>query len=151
LIRKITPAGVVTTYVGNGTFGLVNGPAAAAEFTNPYGVAVDAGGNVYVAVAPNNDIRKITSAGVVSTLAGNGSRGFADGTGTAAEFDEPYGIGVDAQENVYVSDTENNRIRHVTPGGVVTTLAGSSTLGYVNGTGAAAEFRYGAGASGSRR
>ena len=139
-IRKITPAGVVTTLAGSGLSGFADGTGEAAMFAAPTGVAVDANGNVYVADTSNNRIRKITPAGVVTTLAGSGAGGFAEGTGEVAIFSSPTGVAVDANGNVYVADTSNYRIRKVTPAGVVTTLAGSGTSGYADGTGAAARF-----------
>ena len=121
VIRKIDPAGMVSTLAGNGTANSANGvdPALAA-FDTPTGVAVDAGGNVYVADSRNNSIRKISSTGV-TTFAG-GSQGSGDGTGTAAKFSRPTGVAVDTAGNVYVADTDNNAIRKITPAGVVTTL-----------------------------
>jgi len=140
MIRKITSAGVVTTLAGSGSSGSADGTGTAATFYQPCGVAVDNSGNVYVADASNHLIRKITSAGVVTTLAGSGSQGSADGTGTAASFNYPYGIAVDGSGNVYVADKENNLIRKVTSAGVVTTLAGSGSSGSADGTGTAASF-----------
>ncbi|WP_205962781.1 NHL repeat-containing protein [Pararobbsia silviterrae] len=125
-IRIVTPAGVVSTL--------------ARSFNGPEGVAVDASGNVYVADSGNNEIRKITPTGVVSTLAGSTTSGSADGTGSGASFDYPAGVAVDASGNVYVADYGNNEIRKITPLGVVTTLAGSTTPGDVDGTGSAAAF-----------
>nr|WP_254615922.1 hypothetical protein [Cupriavidus basilensis] len=124
-IRKITPAGVVTTLAGSGIEGFSNGAATAASFFAPYGVAVDAAGNVYVADMNNHAIRKITPSGTVTTLAGTGSMGSADGTGTAASFFAPRGVAVDGIGNVFVADTSNSKIRKITPAGVVTKLAGS--------------------------
>jgi sugar lactone lactonase YvrE len=138
LIRMISPSGVVTTLAGNGVPGLNNGPDTAASFYYPTGVAVDDAGNVYVADFNNSSIRKITSAGAVSTFAGNGSRGSANGT--AASFNNPFGIAVDASGNVYVADFGNNMIREITPAGLVSTLAGNLNSGSSNGTGVAASF-----------
>jgi serine/threonine protein kinase, bacterial len=144
-IRKVSSAGVVSTLAGSGTAGAVDGTGAAASFSNPFGVAVDGAGNVFVADTFSNKIRKVTSAGVVSTLAGSGTGGAVDGTGAAASFDSPTGVAVDGAGSVFVADSSNNKIRKVTSGGVVSTLAGSGTAGAVNGTGAAASFDYPAG------
>jgi sugar lactone lactonase YvrE len=145
-IRKITPAGVVTTLAGTwASFGSTDGTGAAARFSNPKGIAVDSAGNVYVADTYNHTIRKITSAGVVTTLAGTaGTSGHADGTGPAATFYDPTGVAVDSAGTVYVADTNNNLIRKITPAGVVTTLAGSGPLspGLDDGIGTAATFDY---------
>ena len=111
-IRKITPAGVVSTFAGS-TEGFADGTGTEAQFNLPYGVAVDAFGNVYVADAHNHCIRKITPAGVVSTIAGSGTKGFADGSGAEAQFDHPHGVAVDSSDNVYVADTGNHRIRQI--------------------------------------
>ena len=142
-IRKITPAGVVTTLAGEaGVSGYVYGPAAAARFNYPSGVAVDSVGNLYVADTFNQVIRKITPAGTVSTLAGAaGALTSVDGTGTNASFLLPTGVAVDSLGNVYVADATGATIRLVTPSGVVTTLAGTPGIpGYVDGAGAAARF-----------
>jgi serine/threonine-protein kinase len=141
-IRKITSAGVVTTLAGSGTVGAVDATGTAASFFNPFGVAVDAAGNVYVGDYNNHKIRKITSAGVVTTLAGSGTVGAVDATGTAASFYQPAGVAVDAAGNVYVADGSNHKIRKITSAGVVTTLAGSGTIGAVDATGTAASFKY---------
>ena len=145
-IRKITPAGVVTTLAGSAAFlaGNVDGTGSAARFNTPEGVAVDSGGNVYVADFGNDTIRKITiPGGVVTTVAGQAAgSGSADGTGSAARFSAPVGVAIDTSGNVYVGDGGNNTIRKITiPGGVVTTVAGSApTAGSTDGTGSAALF-----------
>jgi streptogramin lyase len=143
-IRKITPAGVVTTLAGTANAsGSADGTGAAARFNGPEGVAVDGSGNVFVADYGNNTIRKITPAGAVTTLAGAGSSGTADGTGAAARFNWPTGVAVDVAGNVFVADTWNDTIRKVTSTGVVTTLAGlAGSEGSADGTGAAARFNH---------
>jgi hypothetical protein len=145
LIRKITPAGAVTTLAGTaGIIGSADGTGTAASFNGPTGIATDSAGNVYVADTSNNTIRKITPAGVVTTLAGTaGVTGHADGAGAAASFNHPTGIATDSAANVYVVDTNNNTIRMITPAGVVSTLAGTAgIIGHADGTGAAASFAY---------
>ncbi len=144
-IRKITPAGVVTTLAGlAGITGSADGTGSAARFYNPAAVATDSSGNVYVADTVNYTIRKITPAGVVTTLAGlAGSYGSADGTGSAARFYYPFGVATDSSGNVYVADTDNHTIREITPAGVVTTLAGlAGSYGSADGAGSAARFHY---------
>jgi len=141
-IRKITPAGVVTTIAGAaGVIGSADGSGSAARFNAPAGIAVDSAGNLYVADTYNRTIRKITSAGVVTTLAGMaGIAGSTDGTGGAARFNNPYALAV-AGTTLYVADTYNDTIRKVTSTGVVTTFAGTAGgFGNVNGTGSAARF-----------
>ncbi|NQX37613.1 NHL repeat-containing protein [Pedobacter steynii] len=132
-IRKITPEGVVTTIAGDGNQGNTNGQGTAAQFKQPIGITIDGSGNLYVADAGNNSIRKITASGMVSTLAGGAGGGFADGTGSAAKFNYPFDITLDASNNLLVSDLANNRLRKVTPEGVVTTFAGTGGSNIVNG------------------
>ncbi len=123
-IRKITPDGTVSTFAGSGILGYTDNVGTAATFNKPFGLAIDKNDNIYVAEVGNHTIRKITPGGAVSTLAGNGYSGQADGTGTAAQFNAPRYLAVDAAGNVYVSDGDNSAIRKVTPAGVVTTIAG---------------------------
>ncbi|MBS1504043.1 MAG: IPT/TIG domain-containing protein, partial [Bacteroidetes bacterium] len=132
--------GVVTTLAGNPNQSKQYGVLA--YFNNPTSVAVDAFGNIYVDDSSNNLIAKITPAGVVSTLAGTsaGQPGKADGSGTAASFNHPQNIALDAAGNIYVADTYNYLIRKITPTGVVTTIAGNGLATSVDGTGKLASF-----------
>jgi len=142
-IRKISSDGAVTTFAGSaGVFGSNDGKGELANFSSPQGVAVDQGGNVYVADTNNQTIRKITPDGVVKTLAGTaGINGSAVGAGGAAQFDLPAGVAVDESGNVYVADANNQTIQKITQGGVVTTLAGSVGIhGSADGVGSAAQF-----------
>ena len=138
-----SPVGTVTTLAGNGSVGSADGTGADARFYSPYGVAVDGDGNVYVADSSNHTIRKITPAGVVTTLAGTaGSSGSADGTGADARLRYPYGVAVDGDGNVYVADNSNHTIRKITPAGVVTTWAGTyPERGFSDGRGPFARFQ----------
>jgi len=129
-IRKITPAGLVSTLAG-GTWGSADGQGSAAAFNGSQGLAVDTDGNVYVADNLNYTIRKITPTGLVSTLAGRaGKSGSTDGLGSAAAFYSPLGVAVDAAGNTYVADTGSSAIRKITPGGLVSTLAGGSSASF---------------------
>ena len=142
-IRRITPAGVVTTFAGAaGVSGSADGVAAAARFKNPNGLATDAAGNVFVTDTFNQTLRRIAPDGTVTTLAGAaGVVGASDGVGGAARFNFPHGLAVDGAGNVYVADSGNFTIRKVTPDGVVTTVAGSAGVsGSADGIGGAARF-----------
>jgi len=141
-IRKVTPGGVVTTVAGTGAVGASNGPAASATFNSPISVALDAVGNIYVADRLNFTIREITSAGMVSTIAGSGAQAEVDGAGTSASFNYPNSITIDNRNNLYVADDLGNTVRRITPAGVVTTVAGNTMAGYVNGIGPAVEFNF---------
>jgi TolB-like protein/sugar lactone lactonase YvrE len=127
-IRKITLDRNVTTFAGQmGQGGHADGPANAAKFKFPTGIAVDSAGNVYVADIGNHVVRKITPAGIVSTLAGvPGEFGSEDGSGTSARFNQVHGVGVDRAGNVYAADFGNHTVRKITPDGVVTTLSGKA-------------------------
>jgi uncharacterized repeat protein (TIGR01451 family) len=143
-ICKVTPGGTVSTLAGSatggtGSAGYADGTGTAAKFLTPNGVVVDASGNVYVTDAGNFVIRKISPAGVVTTLAGS-VEGYADGAGSAAKFEHLSGPAIDAAGNIYIGDLGNNRIRKITPAGVVSTVAGSSSLGYADGPVATAQF-----------
>ena len=143
LIRKITPAGVVTTIAGMaGVFGSADGTGSAAKFKSPIGIAIVGAGPLYVADSDNHTIRKVTVNGVVTTLAGlAGMDGSTDGVGSAARFNGPRGMAVDSKGNIFVADTFNDTIRKVTPAGVVTTFAGTAgAAGSADGTGNAARF-----------
>jgi hypothetical protein len=131
--------GVVTTLAGS-TAGFADGTGAGAQFSLPYGVAIAPDGTIVVADGGNHCIRRVTPEGVVTTVAG-GTQGFADGTGAAAQFDNPSGVAVRPNGVIVVADTQNHRIRLVTPEGVVSTLAGSSQ-GSADGAGTVAEFSY---------
>ena len=150
-IRTITDngshAGTTSTLAGT-TGGYVNAAAGASAFARPTGIAVDSSGRVFVADTDNCAIRVIAS-GQVSTFAGAGPNnlgtgpvacGSSDGAGTAARFDHPTGIAIDANNNVYVADSANNKIRLITPLGVVTTIAGTGVSGATDGTGSSATF-----------
>jgi sugar lactone lactonase YvrE len=132
--------GTVITVAGSGTAGFADGNGAAAQFSGPYGVTTDAQGNIYVADYGNVRIRKITSAGIVSTVAGNGTTGYVDGSSSAAEFNSPAAVSTDAQSNIYVADDLNNRIRKINSSGIVNTFAGSGVGGFADGIGNAAQF-----------
>ncbi len=139
-IRKITPSGLVSTLTGNGTVGFINGSLTAARFDSPVDVALDGQGNLYVADYGNSCLRKITPGGVVSTFAGTGAVGFADGGATTAQFNGPNGLVIDGQGVVYVSDYDNNRIRKVLPNGTVSTVAGTGQRGFADGPSNSAQF-----------
>ncbi|MGZ5568571.1 MAG: immunoglobulin domain-containing protein, partial [Limisphaerales bacterium] len=146
-IRTIS-SGTVALLAGTaGTTGIADGTGSAAQFNYPHDVAVDSSGNVYVADTWNHTIRKITSGGVVSTLAGQAATfGDSDGTGAnvgtnIARFYAPFGVAVDSSLNVYVADTYNHTIRKITAAGVVSTLAGlGGSYGNVDGTNNVARF-----------
>jgi streptogramin lyase len=142
-VRKITPAGTVTTLAGKAPItGKDDGEGSAARFNGPFGLATDPSGNIYVADMGNHTIRKITPTGLVTTIAGlAGTSGTADGQGTTARFKSPYAIAADSSGNLYVADSGNNTIRKIRPDGIVTTFAGvAGTSGKTDGMGSTARF-----------
>ena len=128
--------------VAGGIYGYVDGVGTSARFGSPHAIVSDSSGNIYIAEEYNNRIRKMNTQGVVTTFAGSGTAAFADGTGVGASFNKPKGVAVDSNGNVYVADNLNYRIRKITPGGVVTTLAGNGGQGVNDGTGTGASFLF---------
>ncbi|MFI5152508.1 MAG: NHL repeat-containing protein [Chitinophagales bacterium] len=140
LIRKISPEGRVINIAGNGAPGSKDGKDSSASFYLPWGIAVDAHKNLYVADCYNNRIRKIDRDGMVTTIAGHNTKGASNGKGVSASFQHPTGIAVDKKENIYVADTENNCIRKISPDGVVSTYAGNGYRGAADGPAPDANF-----------
>jgi sugar lactone lactonase YvrE len=140
-VRQVDPSGIIRTIAGNGirSFAGDGGPATSAEMVSPYRVAADSSGNLFIADASNNRIRKI-AAGIISTVAGNGTAGFSgDGSpATSAQLNSPYGVALDPSGNLLIADLNNNRLRLVAPSGVIATLAGIGTAGSAGDGGPAA-------------
>ena len=132
-IRKVSTSGTITTVAGADSAGFSGDGSAAtnARLNGPYGLAVDATGNLFIADYYNNRIRKVTASGVIRTYAGTGTAGYSgDGSAaTAAKLNGPCGVAVDAAGNVYIADINNGRIRKVNTSGVITTVAGVGTFG----------------------
>jgi gliding motility-associated-like protein len=139
-IKKITPGGIVSVFAGTGAVGSADGAGSIASFNRPWGITMDTKGNIYVADAGNNKIRKITSSGFVSTIAGSGAKGSKNDIGVLATFNNPAGVAVDAAGNLYIVDSDNNLIREITPDGSVSTFAGNGLYSSVDGTGTNAGF-----------
>jgi uncharacterized repeat protein (TIGR01451 family) len=133
-IYKISPAGAIFPVAGTGAYGYSgdNGPALNATFGGAYGLAVDRSGNLYIADSNNGCIRKVNPGGIITTVAGTGTPGYSgdNGPATAAQLNEPYAVAVDAAGNIFVADTYNNRIRKISTGGVITTVAGTGAIGF---------------------
>jgi sugar lactone lactonase YvrE len=141
-IRRITPAGVVTTFAGSGSErGSADGPRLSARFMVPSAIAVDSADSLYVADTGNHKVRKISVSGEVTTLAGSGQAGSTDGNGAEASFYEPQGIVVDMSGNVFLADTRNQTIRRISPAGTVTTVGGwTGSPGAEDGIGSSVRF-----------
>jgi NHL repeat-containing protein len=139
-VRKVSRGGVITTFAGTGKYGGPpgdGGPATSAQVRNPFGVAVDGQGNVYIADTDNMRVRKVSLGGTITTIAGTGVQGFSGdgGRATSAQLRFPYAVAVDGRQNVYIADHGNNRVRKVSPGGTITTFAGTGTCGSLLGDG----------------
>ena len=141
-IRKSNLLADISTYAGIATEGFQDGNADAAKFGEEKNIVSDTEGNLYVADAQNNSIRKISVSGNVTTIAGTATSGFQNGSGGAAKFNFPDGIAIDAQGNLFISDGSNFRIRKITPQGEVSTFAGTGTQGWTDGTVDKAQFQY---------
>lgn len=139
-IRKIAPNGVTGTLAGSGTAGYKDGTSSVAEFNLPFSLTLDSNGNLYVADAGNNRIRKVSPLGDVTTLAGNGISGLVDGSALDASFSIPNDVVVDSNGNVFVADYGNNSVREISFSGQVSTLSGTGILGYQDGSGRSAQF-----------
>jgi uncharacterized protein (TIGR03437 family) len=133
-IRKIAPGGIITTIAGTGVQGYTGdgGPAASATLGRPVALAVDAGGNLFYVDSVDQCVRRISAAGIISTVAGNGVEAFSGDGGLAisASLAFPLGVALDSAGNIYVADANNNRIRMINPGGIITTVAGDATEGF---------------------
>lgn len=127
-IRKITPQGIVSTYAGSATAGYFDGIDSLAKFNQPADLCADAAGNIYVSDFANQYIRKISTDGMVTTIAGNGVEGYVDGISSSAEFDYPRGICIDVAGNLYIGDSWNHRIRKIDVDGMVSTFAGGGNI-----------------------
>ncbi|HEX4948115.1 MAG TPA: hypothetical protein VFZ34_15695 [Blastocatellia bacterium] len=144
-IRKVNPQGIITTVAGTGVGGYTgdNGAATQAQIDSPIGIAVDRNGNVYFSDSLNDRIRKIDTAGQITTVAGNGQYGFSGdgGPATQARFSIPQSIALDSAGNLFICDSFNNRVRKVDTAGIITTVAGNGTAGYAGDGGAATQAR----------
>ena len=146
-IRRVDGAGIITTIAGTGESGSSadGGPAVEAQLDGPAGVAVDGAGNVYITDRGNDRIRRVDGAGIITTIAGTGVRGFSGDGGPAVEakLDGPNGIAVDGTGNVYIADYNNHRVRRVDGAGIITTVAGTGVRGFSGDGGAAVEAELG--------
>ena len=152
-IRKVDTNGIIATVAGGGGqgFGGDNGPAASATLFLPQGVAVDGAGDLFISDTLNERVREVNSSGIITTIAGNGTQGYAGDAGpaTGASLNYPEGLAVDAAGNVYIADENNEVIREVSAGGIITTMAGNGNSGYSgdNGPATSAELSFPGGVS----
>jgi uncharacterized protein (TIGR03437 family) len=146
-VYRFTPAGTMTTVAGTGVQGFSGdgGPATAATLNQPQGMAFDAAGNLYIADSQNHRVRRVTPAGVISTYAGNGARGFSGdgGLATAAAMNWVFDVAVDRSGNLYIADNGNRRVRRVAPTGIITTVAGNGSGGNTGDGGPATSATFG--------
>jgi uncharacterized protein (TIGR03437 family) len=134
-IRKIAPNGIISTIIGTGVLGFTGnggGPALSANISNPNSAAFDAAGNFYFVELENEDVRMVTPGGIISTVAGNGTFGSGGdgGQAIAAQLNDPQGAVVDSTGNMYITDEDNQRVRVVSPSGIITTIAGDGTKNF---------------------
>jgi len=133
-VRKVATSGVITTVAGTGTYGYTGdgGTATSARIGSPYGVALDASGNLFISDVNNNVIRRVAASGTITTVAGTGTYGYTGdgGAATSAEMRNPYGLAVDASGNLYIADRNNYSIRMVSTSGIITTVAGNGNCCY---------------------
>ncbi len=142
LVNPLQSQNYVSIYAGTGSSGFVNGDTSIASFNRPFGICIDTAGNLYIADAYNNCIRKISTDGQVSIYAGSGTAGYLDGEASEAKFNQPLNICLDDEGNMYVSDFINQRIRKISSDMMVTTIAGTGQSGHQNGAAAEAKFNY---------
>jgi uncharacterized protein (TIGR03437 family) len=142
-VRRVASDGSISTFAGNGTAGFAGdgGAAASAELYTPFGLAVDASGNLYIAELGNSRVRKVSTAGTITTVAGDGTTAYGGDGGPAvnAQLNYPQAVAVDAAGNLYIADTFNYCVRLVTPAGLIVTVAGNGTAGYAGDLGLAAD------------
>ncbi|HYI94023.1 MAG TPA: hypothetical protein VEX68_10805, partial [Bryobacteraceae bacterium] len=138
-IRRVSPSGIITTLAGNGSMGNSGdgGPASSAQLRDPTDVAVDGSGNLFIADYSNDRIRKVSTGGIITTVAGTGSQGFSgdDGPASSAQLARPAGVAVDGAGNLFIADSYNSRIRKVSPSGIISTAAGGGIRNAFSGSG----------------
>jgi sugar lactone lactonase YvrE len=145
-VFRIDPAGTMTTFAGNGQFVFSGdgGPATAASLNEPYGLAIDGVGNVYISEYGHERVRRVDPTGTISTVAGNGTTGFGGdgGPATAASLNTPLFVAIDSTGRLYIADSKNSRVRRVDGNGVITTVVGAGTYGHSGDGGAAIDAHF---------